>query len=212
MTTTLAPVSRPDPRDDRLPWYGPLVVSPFPLDEVDSLESRFAGSDDPAVVREVYERHGGLVFGLARRSLGEADAREATQDTFVAAWKNRHRFDPTRAALASWLVAIARNKVIDTLRRQQRRPAIADGVRADDVAELIPAGADAVDRLADQLLVAEVLESLPERPRRVLELAFYDDLPLSQIAERCGLPLGTVKSDYRRSLERLRRHLEPRHG
>ncbi len=209
MTTTLLTRHPADPESVELPWYGRLVVSPIPIAEVDSLEARFADGDAD-VLKQVYDRYGGMVYGLCRRSLADGDAREATQDTFVAAWRNRARYDAERAALVSWLMSIARNKVIDLLRRQQRRPLTADGVEVADLA--VAAESTAVDRVADQLLVTEVLASLPHRARMVIELAFYDDLTLSQIAERCQLPLGTVKSDYRRSLERLRRHLESSDG
>lgn len=177
--------------------------------ELAAIEATFvAGGSD--ALKVVYDRFGPMVFGLCRRSLNEADAREATQDTFVAAWRNRERYDPDRASLPAWLMAIARNKVVDVLRRSQRQPAVAH----DRSSEQLPAPDpdDHVDHLADRMLVADALAALPDRARTVLELAFYGGLSQTEIADRTQMPLGTVKSDYRRGLIRLRRQLEQHHG
>ncbi len=101
-------------------------------------------------------------------------------------------------------MGIARFKVLDAYRAAPRVPAPRDDLAGDDVTE-----ADAYDdQLADRLLIAHALEALSPRARRVVELAFYSDLTQTEIAETTGLPLGTVKSDLRRGLHRLRSHLE----
>ena len=153
-----------------------------------------------------YNDHGALIHTLCARSHPGAAA-DITQEVFLAAWKARDRFDPSRGPLAAWLVGIAKNKIIDTYRKQGRQvPEVidADGTRVDRV----PEGRSAIDHLGDRLLVTEALATLPERPRHIVELAFYQDLTHDQIAEQTNVPLGTVKSDIRRGLARLRRYLE----
>ena len=184
------------------------VVQPAEIRLVDDLETAFGRGDEDAL-RRAYDEYGRLVYTLCRRTLGGDAAADATQEVFVAAWQRRGQFDPDRGSLAGWLVGIARNKVIDLLRAQSRRPnVVSDGV---DGSEPSPNSAG-VEDLADRLLLADALSTLPERSRRVLELAFYDDLTHPEIAARTALPLGTVKSDIRRGLSRLRRHLESGHG
>lgn len=153
-----------------------------------------------------YEEHGPLIHTLCARSHPKAAA-DITQEVFLAAWRSRDRFDPSRGPLAAWLVGIAKNKIVDAYRKEGRQvPEIndPDGSRVERVSD----GRNPLDRLADRLLVTEALESLPERPRNVLELSFFEDLTQEQISERTGVPLGTVKSDVRRGLARLRRYLE----
>ncbi len=153
-----------------------------------------------------YEAHGSLIHTLCARAHPNAAA-DITQEVFLAAWKARDRFDPSRGPLAAWLVGIAKNKIVDAYRKDGRRvPEIhdADGARVDRV----PDGRTPLDRLADRLLVTEALSTLPERPRKIIELAFFEGLTHEQIAEQTDIPLGTVKSDIKRGLARLRRFLE----
>ena len=168
-----------------------------------TLEARFCSGDESAM-EAVYREHGSLVYSLCRRTLGPERAADTTQEVFFAAWKSRQRFNPDSGSLAGWLVGIARFKIIDLYRVEQRNPLAPESAQAIDIG-VESAG---VEQIAQRMVIAEALESLPERSRRLVEHAFFDDLTHSQIAERYGLPLGTVKSDIRRGLERLRRHLE----
>lgn len=175
-------------------------VAPAP-----TLAERFS-SGDPDALREVYDAWGGTVLRLATRLLPTvADAEDLTQQVFVEAWRARERYDPLRGALPAWLLTIARHRAVDRLRAAGRRledPAVV----ADDVGEAV---ADAeIDRVADRLVLAAALRSLPPTQREVLELAFFDERSHTEIAERLGMPLGTVKSHIRRGLDRLRRSLE----
>jgi RNA polymerase sigma-70 factor (ECF subfamily) len=176
----------------------------------------FAGGEDQAL-RLAYDRWGGLVLGFCRRSLGDpARAEDVTQETFVTAWRGRDRFDLDRGSLPGWLLGIARFKVLDEHRRHARVPTPVDDARSVAGPSVGRDGGDggagddlgAIDAIADRMLLADALDRLPDRPREMIELAFFGDLTHAQIAERCGVPLGTVKSDIRRGLERLRRHLE----
>jgi RNA polymerase sigma factor (sigma-70 family) len=165
---------------------------------------------EPAALRQLYTRFGGAVFHLALTKLSSgADAEDITQITFVAAWQGRASFDPGRGSLLGWILAIARRKVIDRLRAAGREHRVTDAVRAMPV----PATADlGPDRVVDRLVLADELARLPTDQRRVLELAFYDDLTHQQIAAVTGLPLGTVKSHLRRGMTRLRQRLEVDRG
>jgi len=171
----------------------------------DALAEAFRDGD-AAALRQVYDRFGGAVFHLARRTLNSgADAEDVTQATFVAAWQGRETFDPDRGSLLGWLLAIARRKTVDRVRAAARDHRLAEAVRAlpePPAIEVVP------DGVVDRLVVADELAILPADQRRVLELAFYDDLTHQQIAAVTALPLGTVKSHLRRGMARLRRRLE----
>jgi RNA polymerase sigma-70 factor (ECF subfamily) len=161
---------------------------------------------DPAALRAVYDRYAPAVFHLAVTSLAvAADAEDVAQATFVAAWQGRETFDAERGSLLGWLLGIARRKVIDHLRgaARQRRLAQAVGQLPEP-----PPAETGPERVVDRLVVADELGRLPAEQRRVLQLAFYDDLSHPQIAAVTGLPLGTVKSHLRRGMARLRRRWE----
>ena len=155
-------------------------------------------------MEELYREHGSLVYSLCRRTLGPERAADTTQEVFFAAWKSRERYKPDSGSLAGWLVGIARFKIIDLYRVEKRNPLAPESAQAVDVG----VESATVEETAQRMMIADALQSLPERSRRLVEHSFFDDLTHSQIAERYGLPLGTVKSDIRRGLEKLRRHLE----
>jgi len=174
-------------------------------DEEAALAASFAAGDDRAL-EAVYRRWSPLVYTLAVRSLGDiGDAEDVTQKVFVAAWTSRGKFDPSRAKISTWLVAITKNKIADThdararVRRLQQELAAVS--QPGDFVE------EPVD-LADTLLVADEISHLEPEARRIMHLAFFDDLTHNEIADRTGMPLGTVKSHIRRSLQRMRTRLE----
>lgn len=161
-------------------------------------------------LRTAYERFSPLVYSIAVRTLGNsADAEDVTQHVFVQAWRRSSSFDPARGALGSWLAGIARNRVMDLLRARQRQHALADKV-AGETRPDGPAGADP-EQVVDAMLVADALADLGEPQEAIMRLAFYDGFTHEQIAGRLNMPLGTVKSHIRRSLQRLRRRLEVDH-
>jgi len=168
------------------------------------LERAFTKGGDDALAA-TYHRYARMVLSLAGRTVGPEVAEEVTQDVFVAAWRSRENFDPDRGSLAGWLTGIARHKVTDALRRDQRADARVE--RAGAQADLVPLAPE-VDHVAERLLVADGLARLRPEVREVVEMAFYSDLTHEQIAEATSRPLGTVKSQIRRSLSTLRRHLE----
>ena len=158
------------------------------------------------VLRAAYDRYGALVYRIALASLPTpADAEEVTQATFVSAWQGRHTFNPAAGSLAGWLVGIVRHRAIDRLRIMQRERLSVQALERDTTDAVEAAGPD---RVVDRMVIADELGRLPENQRRVLQLAFFDDLTHSQIAALTGMPIGTVKSNLRRGLIQLRRRWE----
>jgi RNA polymerase sigma-70 factor (ECF subfamily) len=150
----------------------------------------------------MFDEYGALVFGISRKLVG-ADAEDLVQQVFLAAWKGRHQFDPSKGSVGAWLSGITRFKAIDHLRASGRRPS----TPTEHVGELeqVPSGSDQV---VDRLVLASALERLPAVRRHVVELGFFYDLTHIEIAERLDMPLGTVKSHMRRGLEALQQELE----
>ena len=169
------------------------------------LAVRFVAGD-PLALDEVVALHGPSLHRFCARAAGVELANDLVQETLVAAWRSASLFDPERGALGGWLTGIARNKIRDHYRSRRSVPIDADvaAVLADDAADDV----DDVDALAQQMVLTAAIESLPQRMRSCIEMAFYSDLTHQQIAERTNTPLGTVKSDIRRGLARLRFELE----
>lgn len=175
-----------------------------PLTDADMAHGLVDG--DEACLTAAYRRWGKLVHTLARRSLGDArEAEDVTQQVFLAAWQGRQGYRPERGPFVGWLVGITRRKIADALAARTRRTdlvavagallGLADDTRTRPEAAL------------DRVLLGHELARLPAPQRKVLHLAFYEDLAQTQIAQRTGWPLGTVKSHCRRGLRQLRRCL-----
>ena len=173
-------------------------------DDQASLAAEFVAGDERALAT-MYDRWARLVYSMAVRSLGDVtEAEDVTQKVFVAAWTGRQTFDVRRARLSAWLIGITKNTIADTHARFAR-----DRRNRDAIIETLDREVDAwADDTTDRLLIAHELAQLPDAPRQVMKLAFYDHLTHSQISELVGMPLGTVKSHIRRSLDRLRTRLE----
>jgi len=159
---------------------------------------------DEALLRQVYDRWSKLIYTVALRSLGNVtEAEDVTQWTFVSAWRGRSTYDIDKAGLATWLVAIARNRIADARRARARDERILETLKVH--AE--PAVVESPDPI-DAVMVAHEMERLEPDAQAVVRLAFYDDLTHAEISERLDMPLGTVKSHLRRSLSRMRTRLE----
>ncbi len=143
---------------------------------------------------------------LLRLGSDSGSAEEILQDVMSTLWNKAHLFDPSKSSLATWLYRIARNRRIDTLRRD--RLEYFDPMDAPDV----PSEEEGADRRLDMSQredrIRESLEGLPQDQLVLIRMAFFDDLSHSEIAEKTGLPLGTVKSRIRLAFTKLRRTLE----
>lgn len=169
----------------------------------DELLAAVARGDHPALLA-LYDRHGRVAYGLAYRILGDAGAaEEAVQDAFVRVWRRASSFDPARGVGRAWLLTIVHHCAIDLVRRRSGAPPVVAGL--DEVAER-QAVPDAWSDLSSKLeseRVRGAVATLPGEQRRAIEMAFFDGLTHREIAERDGLPLGTVKGRLRLGLRRL---------
>jgi RNA polymerase sigma-70 factor (ECF subfamily) len=170
-------------------------------------------SGDGTALADLYDRHGRSVYGLAARILGDpAEAEDLTQDVFTLAWKNAARYDPARGAVAAWLLVTTRTRAIDRIRARRSRP---QGGSDDDGRKManIPDGSPSVDVIVatsqDAARVRVALADLPVDQRDALEQAYFQGLSHSEIAERTGIPLGTIKTRIRSGLQRLRDAMVP---
>jgi RNA polymerase sigma-70 factor, ECF subfamily len=139
---------------------------------------------------------------IMRGGASEADADEIAQDVMVLVWRRAETFDPTRAAASTWIFTIARNRRVDMLRRT-RRPA-PDPEDPLFQPEPEPDGFTRADAAESGARIRAGLAELPEEQRAVLVSAFYDGLSHAEIADKLGLPLGTVKSRIRLAFRHLR--------
>jgi RNA polymerase sigma factor (sigma-70 family) len=170
---------------------------------------RFAAGDEQALAW-AYERWAGQVHGMAVRAFGAGpDAEDVTQQTFVSAWTGRSGYRPEKGPLPAWLVGVARHKIADTWARRDKQRRETEAAMSEAQASAGGRGPSGVDtQVADRILLLDELDLLGQPQRGIIELAFFEDLTHAQIATRTGLPLGTVKSHIRRTLERLRTRLE----
>ena len=175
-------------------------------DELAALIGAVAAGDR-AAFRAVYERTSAKLYGICLRLLGsEAEAEDVLQEAYVTVWRNARRFDSAKASAITWLAVIARNKAIDRLRR--RRP-VADGLEAAaEVPDDGPLATAVIEQKDDARRLAHCLDELDERARAMIRAAFLDGASYPELAERQGVPLGTMKSWIRRGLMRLKGCLE----
>ena len=172
-------------------------------DEARELIGEMAGGHRPALER-FYDRHAQVVFALALRILrNQADAEEVAQEVFLQVWREASRYDPARGTPQAWIVMMARTRALDKLRAARR---LGDHRReAETVERTVVRSVRATDdQMADRQLVLGMLANLSSAQRQMLELAYYEGLTQTEIADRTGVPLGTVKTRIRMGLEQLR--------
>jgi RNA polymerase sigma-70 factor (ECF subfamily) len=165
---------------------------------------------DVSAFEELYDRHSRLVYALVLRILQQATtAEEVVQEVFLQLWRNTAQYDGSRGPFVPWLLAIARNRALDQLRlksERQRR-------REDQTDELPPVVAipdfeGSLDEKRRATRVRELMNSLHPQQRRAIELAYFEGLSHSEIANALKEPLGTVKSWIRNGLLRLKEGLQ----
>lgn len=167
--------------------------------------ARMARGDESGLAA-LYDRHATPVYSLALRIVRRPeDAEDVTQQVFTQAWRTSARFDASRGVVAAWLLMMARSRAIDCLRR--RNPA-RDGISDDERLAAIPDPEPSVEYVVatrEQVERVQVaIDALPAEQRVAVELAYYDGLTQSEIAERTSTPLGTVKTRVRSALQTLR--------
>lgn len=191
--------------DSAEPFYSPRSVQEFRpahvVEEDTALASALAEGQEDAV-RELYRRFGRLVFTVALRVLHDRGrAEEATQQTFVQAWRHAESFDPGRD-FAPWLATIARRAAIDIQRREVRREAgsLTDAPSDDPGLVVMPPSAAQIEAVWE---VRAAVDSLGDQEREIVRLQHLEGWSHAQIADQLGLPLGTVKSRSHRAHQRL---------
>ncbi len=193
---------RPNP-DEGLPRSFARETNLTPVADDSFLLGRIQRGDEGAVAT-LYDRYSKVVYSVALRVLRDpAAAEDVLQDIFMQIWRKPDSFISTRGSLAGWLAVIARNRSIDSLRR--RKP-------QDSVDEVVLSSSFNLAEESERNIMMErarsVMTGLPAEQRKVLEMAFFDGLTHSEIAELTGDPLGTVKTRIRAGLLVLRKAMQ----
>lgn len=165
--------------------------------------ARIARGDENAFLT-LYDRHAARVHALTLRILSDPMlAEEATQDAFLKLWSRARLFLDERGTLLLWLLTIARRTALDRLRLEGRRPVLSDSNDPDDLWQVIP-DLDSMPEESRWRSLHFAVQSLDPDHRQVIELAYYQGLSQSEIAEVLGWPLGTVKTRMRAAMDHLR--------
>jgi len=173
----------------------------------EALVALVARGDEDALA-ELYDRIGRIAYGLALRVLRDDRlAEDAVQDGFLAAWRTAATFRPERAKASTWVLTLVHRRAVDLVRREERRRAepLAEEV---SVAEAAEPTEEAAWLRFERERVQAALGQLPDTQREALELAYYGGFSQSELADRLGVPLGTIKSRMFAGLARLRELLD----
>jgi RNA polymerase sigma-70 factor (ECF subfamily) len=167
-----------------------------------------AGRGDAPALKEVYDKSSAKLFGVCLRILGDpCEAEDVLQEVFVSVWRGAASFNADRVSPITWLVAIARNRSIDRLRA--RKPARSQPIEtAADIADSAPSALTRLVESEGSTRLAGCLGELEHMQQSAIRAAFLDGLTYEALAQRAGVPLGTMKSWIRRSLLKLRTCME----
>jgi RNA polymerase sigma-70 factor, ECF subfamily len=184
-------------------------------DEDRELVARMSRGDDHALA-QFYDRWSRPVLALVSQLVRDPDdADDVVEDTFYQAWRQASRYEPSRGAVSTWIVTIARSRALDRLRsrRRLREEPLTPVTLLDEVSVgVFPDPATGAEEAERRERVAEALKELPPEQREVLELAYYGGLSQTEVAERTGQPLGTVKTRTRLAGQKLRERLAALRG
>ena len=196
-------------------WAGPAPprsrhVPPDVVHLSDEALIALAAHGEEAALAALYDRYGRVAYGLALRVLRDAAlAEDAVQEAFLAVWRSAHRYIPERSKASTWILTFVHRRAVDLVRREERR-------RTEQFIDVDALPGGMVDDEAwlrlERERVQAALRQLPDQQREAIELAYYGGFTQSELAERLGLPLGTIKSRMFTGLARLRELLtEPDH-
>jgi len=173
------------------------------------LVERIALGRDPDALGELYDRFSGVLLAVIRRVVGAAgDAEEVLQEVFIQVWRQAPRYDRARSSVSNWLSLIARSRSIDRLRKMQVKTRTAQAAFLEDPkVDTSPEGARNVFTWERRLRLKAALDDLPTEQREVIELSFFRGMTQSEIAEKNGVPLGTVKTRTLLAMKKLRKAL-----
>jgi RNA polymerase sigma-70 factor (ECF subfamily) len=165
---------------------------------------------DERALGDLYDRWSGSAYALVLRLLGNpSDAEDVVEEVFWQAWRQAGRFQPERGQVSAWLMTIARSRALDRLRSRRRRP---ETLLADATADVPTSASDplaAASGSERRERVLSALRELPAEQRQAVEMAYFDGLSQTEIAERTSQPLGTVKTRVRLAMQKLRERLGP---
>jgi RNA polymerase sigma-70 factor, ECF subfamily len=191
-------------------------AAPPPSSAADGELVARAAQGDEGALGQLYDRYGAVLYAVAYRIAGQrADAEEIVLEAFAQAWREAPGFEAGRGSVAGWLTMIARSRALDLVRARSRRERITASAAADRLGVSPAMGefrADpggALDHDERRRQVRQALESLSPPQRQAIELAYFEGLSQSEIAERLQEPLGTVKTRVRLGMQKLRECLRP---
>ena len=173
---------------------------------------RLAGGDLGALDR-LYEQYGAMAFSIAYRITGDRSAAEdVVQDAFLGAWRNAGRYADARGSVRTWLLSIVHHRAIDAIRRRRPTVELPDSETVLPASLTLPDAWGDVELRLDREAVQAALTRISDVQREAIELAYFGGLTQTEIAERTGVPLGTVKGRLRLGLQGMRAALLPPRG
>ncbi len=184
-----------------------MTAQPQPVPDSALIERMMAG--DEAALSTLYDRYSAMLFGMLMRILRDQQAaEEVLQDLFLQLWRNAAQFDAGRGSLPAWLMVIGRNRAISRLRGRRDREVLEE--EEGDYANTFASSQNIEDETVRAELarnISAALAQLPDEQRQAVELAYFEGMTQSEIANRTGTPLGTVKTRVRTAMQTLRQIL-----
>lgn len=203
----------PPPQQPSYPPPGKVLLVPGADRRVDdvTLVSRMGDGDEQAL-GTFYDRWHPLVHAVVHRIVRNADdVEDVVEEAFWQAWRQAERYAPARGSVQTWLLTIARSRALDRVRGAKR---LREDYMEDDAGNLVVQLASDADPVLDaesaerRRIVMDALTTLPDEQRQALELGYYAGLSQSEIAQRTGQPLGTIKTRMRLAMQKLRERLQ----